>query len=452
MKIQNKITLLFLALSTGILVLLNAFIFYFEYRFNYEDFFKRLETRVNIMSRVRLHPDAESRAYEEMRNRYLERLDHEKEQLLQADPSGRFDNEGLPQTFVKEVIKYGAARHRSKTQFFAGKLVSQGNNKYIVVVSASNPYGLREISELRRILLLGFIGAIAVAFVVGKVFSYYTFMPVRKLTEEVNLITSDNLHSRLETTKSKDEIAELIRTFNSMINRLETAFTTQTNFVSNASHELRTPLTIINGEVELALNQPDPTGQQHTVLQTIRTETDKLIQIINNLLLLAQSGFDGKKQNWQKVRMDELLWLAIASSKKIYPDSNVEVDHLNLPDNEQLLYVMGNDNLLRLAITNIITNACKYSKNKLVNIRLVAKQNQLLIDVADQGIGIPAADLKHIFEPFFRASNTYAYEGHGVGLALTFNIIRQHRGTLNIQSEVGTGTKVQIVLPIAEPE
>ncbi len=452
MKIQNKITLLFLALSTGILVLLNAFIFYFEYKFNYEDFFKRLETRVNIMSRVRLHPDAESRAYEEVRNRYLERLDHEKEQLLQADSTGRFDEEGLPKSFVKEVTQNGTARHRSKSQFFVGKLVLQGNSKYIVVVSALNPYGLREISELRRILLLGFIGAILVAFLVGKVFSYYTFMPVRKLTEEVNLITSDNLHSRLETTNSKDEIAELIRTFNSMINRLETAFTTQTNFVSNASHELRTPLTIINGEVELALNQPDPTGAQHPVLQTIRTETDKLIQIINNLLLLAQSGFDGKKQNWQKVRMDELLWLAIASSKKIYPDSNVEVDHLNLPDNEQLLYAMGNDNLLRLAITNIITNACKYSKNKLVTIRLVAEQNQLLIDVADQGIGIPEADLKHIFEPFFRASNTYAYEGHGVGLALTFNIIRQHNGTLNLQSEVGVGTKVQIVLPIAEPE
>jgi signal transduction histidine kinase len=452
MKIQNKITLLFLALSTGILVLLNAFIFYFEYKFNYEDFFKRLETRVNIMSRVRLHPDAESRAYEEVRNRYLERLDHEKEQLLQADSNGRFDEEGLPKTFIKEILRNGTARYRSRSNFFAGKLISQETSKFIVVVSASNPYGLREINELRRILLYGFIGAILVAFAVGKVFSYYTFMPVRKLTEEVNLITSDNLHSRLETTKSKDEIAELTRTFNSMINRLETAFATQTNFVSNASHELRTPLTIINGEVELALNQPDPTGGQHAVLQTIRTETDKLIQIINNLLLLAQSGFDGKKQNWQKVRMDELLWLAIASSKKIYPDSNIEVDHLNLPDNEQLLYVRGNDNLLRLAITNIISNACKYSKNKLVTVKLAAEQNQLLIDVADEGIGIPEADLKHIFEPFFRASNTYAYEGHGVGLALTFNIIRQHNGTIHIQSEVGSGTRVQIILPITEPQ
>jgi signal transduction histidine kinase len=452
MKIQNKITLLFLVLSTGILVLLNAFIFYFEYKFNYEDFFKRLETRVNIMSRVRLHPDAESRAYQEVRNHYLERLDHEKEQLLQADSDGRFKEEGLPKTLIKEILRNGTARYRSKSKFFAGKFISQKTSKFIVVVSASNPYGLREINELRRILLYGFIGAILVAFAVGKVFSYYTFMPVRKLTEEVNLITSDNLHSRLETTKSKDEIAELTRTFNSMINRLDTAFATQTNFVSNASHELRTPLTIINGEVELALNQPDPTGGQHAVLQTIRTETDKLIQIINNLLLLAQSGFDGKKQNWQKVRMDELLWLAIASSKKIYPDSNIEVDHLNLPDNEQMLHVRGNDNLLRLAITNIISNACKYSKNKLVTVKLAAEQSQLLIDVADEGIGIPEADLKHIFEPFFRASNTYAYEGHGVGLALTFNIIRQHNGTINIQSEVGSGTRVQIILPIAEPQ
>jgi len=449
MKIQSKITLLFLALSTAILLLLNAFILYFEYQFNFEDFFKRLEARVNINSQVHLFPGEESRAYQEVRNRYLEKLDSEKGYLLKADANGRFKNQGLPDELLKEILAAGNARYKRTNQFYAGKAVTRGNDKIIVVVSALNPYGFREILELQKILLIGFFGSLIIVFFVGKAFSHYTFLPVRKLTNQVKSITSDNLHMRLEQPRGKDEIAELSLTFNDMLNRLETAFATQNNFVSNASHELRTPLTIINSEVELALNKPDLPAGQRSVLNTISSETDKLIQILNSLLLLAQSGFDGKKQNWQNIRMDEVVWMSIESTKKLHPDSNIQVDFSALPDDEDMLQVSGNNNLLRLAITNIISNACKYSQNKLVSVKLSVQNNNLVISVTDQGIGIPSTELQHIFVPFFRASNTHEYEGHGVGLPLTLNIIRLHKGSLGIRSEVDTGTELQVFLPVA---
>jgi signal transduction histidine kinase len=449
MKIQSKITLLFLSLSTAILLLLNAFILYFEYRFNYQDFFKRLQARVNLSAQINLFPSEKSEAYQDIRNLYLERLDREKDEIFKADSTGKFTIKVLPTAFFQQVIAAGSAQFKKGNKFFAGKIVNVGRQKYMVVVSALNPYGLREIQELQKILFIGFLGSVVIIFFVGKIFSYYTFIPVRVLTDKVKSISSNNLHLRLDELKGKDEIAELSNTFNNMLNRLETAFETQNNFISNASHELRTPLTIINSEVELALNQPGLDEKQRATLSTIYSETDKLIQILNSLLLLAQSGFDGKKQNWQTIRIDELVLSAVESVKKINPESNIQINFADLPTNEEQLNVSGNNNLLRLAVTNIINNACKYSQNKLVQIRLSVQYEKIVIAVKDQGIGIPSNDLQHIFEPFFRASNTNDYEGHGIGLPLTLNIIRLHRGSIGIRSEVNEGTEIQIFLPAA---
>jgi len=450
MKIQTKITLHFLALSTAILLLLNAFILYFEYQFNYKDFFKRLEARVNITADIRLFPNEKTKAYQEVRNRYLEKLDGEREQLIRSDTNGKFTNTDLPLAFFNEVIKSGNAEFKKDNQFYAGKIVDHGEDKYMVVVSAQNPYGLREIQELQEVLFYGFFGALIIIFFVGKAFSHYTFAPVRKLTDRVNSITSSNLHMRLEDN-GKDEIAELSQTFNNMLNRLETAFETQNNFVSNASHELRTPLTIINSEVELALNKTAANSDERAILTTIQSETNKLTQILNSLLLLAQSGYDGKKQNWQKTRIDELIFTAIESIRKIHPQSNIEIDFAGLPADEEQLNVNGNSNLLNLAISNIISNSCKYSQNQLVIVKLTVESQKLIISITDLGIGIPSTELQHIFEPFFRASNTHEFKGHGVGLPLALNIIRLHKGSIGIRSEVNMGTEIKVFLPSASP-
>jgi len=156
MKIQTKITLLFLAISTGILLLLNAFILYFEYQFNYQDFFKRLEARVNLTAQTRLFPGEKSEAYQEVRNKYLEKLDQEKEIVIKANAEGVFINTGFPDEFFNSVINNGRDTHKGDDQFYAGKLVTRGNEKFMVIVSATNPYGLNEIHALQKILLSGF--------------------------------------------------------------------------------------------------------------------------------------------------------------------------------------------------------------------------------------------------------------------------------------------------------
>ncbi len=449
MKIQSKITLLFLLLAGGILILLISSIFYLAYKFSFDDFYKRLEARVNIAAEVRLSPGAKSKATLEVRNKYLEKLDQEKEYFLNVDSSGKVEaGKGIDTAFIADILLTGQAHFKNHNTFYAGSLFKKEKAKYIVIVSASNPAGFQELQDLQKILLYGFLAAMVLIYFVGKVFSFYTFQPVRRIINNVKNITANNLHFRLDELTGKDEITELSLTFNDMLNRLETAFETQNNFVSNASHELRTPLTIISSEVELALNKQDISVHQREVLNTINAESEKLRQILNSLLTLAQSGFDGKRQNWESIRMDELLLTASESVKRIDPETNIFIDLENLPADENLLLVKGNSNLLRLAINNIISNACKYSNNRLVTVSLMVENHKVILAIKDQGIGIPQTELQHIFEPFFRASNAYEYEGHGVGLPLTLNIIRLHKGSLGISSEVGVGTEIKVFLPV----
>ena len=243
-------------------------------------------------------------------------------------------------------------------------------------------------------------------------------------------------------------MSQLAQTFNNMLNRLETAFETQNNFISNASHELRTPLTIISGEIELAMKaQTSLENQQETFLR-IKNEAERLEHIITSLLGLAQSGFNGKTQPWENVRVDELLWEIKNDLYQVKSESKIVLDFSLLPEDETQLTLKANLNLIKLAITNIVSNACKYSDNKTVTITLSSVKNILSIAIKDEGIGIPQDDIQHIFEPFFRASNTSNFKGYGIGLPLSLNIVRLHRGSIAIKSQEEIGTEIKILLPI----
>ncbi|RYY37714.1 MAG: HAMP domain-containing histidine kinase [Sphingobacteriaceae bacterium] len=452
MKIKTKITLLFFIISTGGLILMNAAIFYFVSDFNFEDFFKRLEARVNLAEQIKIHPDQKSAAYQEVRNRYLEKLVNERDYIIKlpANPADfKKPIDDLPQSFYQTIlVRKEKARYNKDNKFYAGRYFNTPYGEYLIIVSATDPYGFQELVELRKVLVVIFIISIILTYIAGNVFSYYTINPLTRLIKQVKNLSANNLHHRLEEVTGKDEIAELVLTFNNLLNRLETAFETQNNFVSNASHELRTPLTIISGEAQLLLNQKQLDDETRKLVGTIHNEAEKLGQILASLLGLAQTGFDGKKQNWQVVRVDELVLTVVELVKKIEPEGNIDINFNSLPEDESKLYTEGNVNLLQLAMSNIVMNACKYSNNKPVEVRVTSENGMLMIAVTDQGIGIPVEEQPHIFEPFFRASNTTDFQGHGIGLPLTLNIIRLHKGSIGIRSAESEGTEIQIFLPV----
>lgn len=171
------------------------------------------------------------------------------------------------------------------------------------------------------------------------------------------------------------------------------------------------------------------------------------IKKIKALLMIAQTGFDGKIQKMDKVRMDQLLWDVIETLRRIDSRNNIYLDISMLPDNPKKLKVQGNEQLLHLAVTNIIQNGCKYSNFQQVKVSLGATDTDVYIIVKDNGIGIPQEEMNKIYDPFFRASNTKNYEGYGIGLPLARNIVRMHHGELIVSSYENQGTTVQLRFP-----
>jgi signal transduction histidine kinase len=451
MNLNTRITFLFAILSAVIISLLSGFVWYFANEFAFEDFYKRLEARVNIASQIKVVTGKNSAEYKEVRQKYMERLPQEEEQVFVASKVNKiaFDKKvSLPASFYKKIESGQIARHRNANVFYAGKYFKKGLNSYIVIISAKDPYGYRELKDLQKILFVGFFLSVALSYFVGRKFSNFTFKPIRALIKKAKGISAENLHQRLPLIKGNDEIAEISQTFNDMLDRLETAFETQNNFISNASHELRTPLTIISGEAELAVFKAGHLDADlQKSLATIQTEAERLENILTSLLSLAQSGFDGEKQRWEDIRLDELIWDVKASIDLVNPDNQIHIDLSKLPDNPESINLNGNLNLIKLAVTNIVNNACKYSDNRVVDLGLSVTRTNIVISVKDQGIGIPEDELQHVFEPFFRASNTTRYNGYGVGLPLSLNIIRLHKGSIAIKTVQESGTEMSILLP-----
>lgn len=454
MKIQTQTTLLFTILAAAVILLLNAVMYYAATRDTANDFKKRLELRTVVAAKIYFEKDtSSSAAYNELRQQYLEILPSEREYMFKAGTdTQQAGMPPVPASYLQQIkqAKGETVYYRQGDLYFAGILYPVGNDAYYIIKSAVNVYGLQALKNLKRILLIAFIGKVVLVFTVGIYFSRKAFKPFRDIIARVKNIGVENLSLRLTEKRGRDEIAELSRTFNGMLDRLQTAFDIQNNFVSSASHELKTPLTTIIGEAEIVLSKERESDAYRQTLEVILKEAEKLEAMTTALLSLAQSGFNNNRENYEPVRLDELLYEIRETIHRINPEGKLKLEMQDLPMSMEGLLVMGNPQLLKLAISNVIMNACKYSSNQPVGIKISSNQQQLRLDISDSGIGIPDAELKHVFVPFFRASNTGPYKGYGVGLPLALNIIRQHHGNISVASDEGKGTRVTILLPLAE--
>jgi heavy metal sensor kinase len=457
MKFQTRIAIIFFLVTLAIMAVLTTSIYYLITRYTFADFYKRLETRAVIAGRIMLENKSGSvDVFKEMRDRILEKLPQENDYIYEIKQDETFEDEsrelGLPKSFFKNIIDGNNSEYQKKNIFYVGIPYESNGKRFVVIVSAENYYYSHHISNLKNVLLAVVIAISLLVILVSIVFSKYVFNPVRQITNQVKNISSENLHLRLQTSSKNDDINELKNTFNTMLNRLETAFATQNNFISNASHELGTPLTVIIGETDVALSKTRSVEEYKESLESILTEAERLERITKSLLFLAQTGFDGKRQRMELLRADQILWDVKETVDKLNPKNKVQIDLSLIPDNPLKLKIRGNQQLLHLAISNIVNNACKYSSNQIVKISIGTTDDQVIIVVKDTGIGIPASEMEFIYDPFYRASNTTSFEGYGIGLPLARNIMHQHGGTIAVSSDVNEGTIVRLTFPLEKIE
>jgi two-component system, OmpR family, phosphate regulon sensor histidine kinase PhoR len=216
-------------------------------------------------------------------------------------------------------------------------------------------------------------------------------------------------------------------------------------FIANASHELKTPITIIRGFAETLQDHPDlPKEQVKQITEKIVRNTSRMTNIIRNLLTLADIE-NLPRFKLQDCQFEKLLERCANSVSTIYPQVKITIE-----SSEKDLSCQADPELLELAFTNLLDNAAKYSKNSpAIGVRVISNPYGAKISITDNGIGIPQADLEHIFNRFYTVNKAESKKlgGSGLGLSIVETIVQKHMGKITVDSTVGVGSTFHIELP-----
>jgi len=301
---------------------------------------------------------------------------------------------------------------------------------------------------LLEVLLVGTVLAIIAAGFAAWVSSYQALHPLDNVTRTALQITSaDDLSRRIPYSGSpKDEVGQLVAAFNQTLSRLENLFYTQRRFLADVGHELRTPLTVIKGNVGLMRKIKDFDEES---LVTIEDEVDRLTRMVGDLLLLAQAESGKIPLAHEVVELDTLL-LEVLNQMQVLTHERMR---LNLGSIDQVL-VCGDRDRLKQVIVNLVGNAINYTpKGGEVIMALGKVGDKAQLTVTDKGPGIPADDLPHIFERFYRGEKSRTRQrdgkGFGLGLSIAYWIVRNHGGRIEVNSTLGKGTTFCVWLPLA---
>lgn len=459
MKIKYRITLLFTVVVTLILLIVCSSIYYFSDLNRQKDFKKRLRNRalttVNLLLTVQGIDNNLLRKIDEttiitIRDKSVVIYNDRNEELYSYT-----DSNIAPVRVDSSVLK--KARKTGEYNFTVGQREvivinhQNHNQKYTIVAAAYDKDGLEKLSQLYLILFISLVSGILITFFSGLAFSSSIVLPIKKITNEVKEISSQNLSRRIDLNEPKDELHELSSTFNDLLTRLEESFEIQGHFIANASHELSTPLTSISSQLEITLQNERSAAEYRSALLSVYEDVRNLNQLTRSLLEIAKASGTSEGMELVLVRIDELLMKLPADLRKTDSRFKAEMHFDTFPENEDNLLVFGNPDLLYSAVKNIALNACKYGSDHTATISLSFTRNQLIIMISDNGPGISEDERKMIFQPFFRGRGMHDIQGFGLGLSLASRIITLHKGKLELtSSEKERETIFSIFFPIAK--
>ncbi len=301
---------------------------------------------------------------------------------------------------------------------------------------------------LLSVLLAGTLISLLIAGLATWLSTNRSLAPLEDVTRTALQITSaDDLSRRIPYQgPPEDEVGQLIAAFNKTLSRLETLFNTQRRFMADVGHELRTPLTVIKGNVGL-MRRIGQTDEES--LSGIESEVDRLTRLVGDLLLLAQAESGKLPLDTRLIEVDTLLLEAMQQMRVLARERL----QLRIGEIDQVL-VCGDADRLKQVLVNLIGNAINYTPpGGEVIVSLSKEGDQARLLVSDNGPGIPAEDLPHIFERFYRGEKSRTRsrdgKGFGLGLSIAYWIVRNHNGRIDVESTTGKGTTFCVWLPLA---
>jgi heavy metal sensor kinase len=315
----------------------------------------------------------------------------------------------------------------------------------IQVLTSLKPYN-DTLDVVQRILVLGTLFATALAALTGAALAQTAIAPLHRIANTAARINrAQDLGRRIAVDCPRDELGHLAVTINDMLDRIEGMFDRQRTFLADVSHELRTPLTTIRGEVELMQR----TGHvDDEALTAVRGESERMSRMIDDLLLLARADTESHATGKHSpVPLDQLV-MDVFHQGQMMARSNG--GHQIVLGNADALTVSGDRDRLKQLLLNLVANAFRHTPSgTTVTLELFREDDEARLIVRDDGPGIPADDVPHIFERFYRVdkARTRSSGGTGLGLAIVRSIARAHGGDVTLACPASGGTSFTVTLP-----
>lgn len=328
------------------------------------------------------------------------------------------------------------------------------NNQLLFIIQVARPLTERDrsLATLSSTLIIASLFTTAIAFGIGWVFSGTTLRPIHRITQTAQTIGNESgtdelaLSRRVDYSGPNDEIGQLAKTFNTMLARLEGAYKRvsqtlklQREFVADVSHELRTPLTTVRGNLALLRHTPPlPAEEQTDILTDLVDESDRLIRLVNGLLVMARAdtGYDLVRE---PLPLNPLVEEVCRQARNLDPQREIIAD---VPE----VTVLGDRDANKQVLLILLDNALKHSSGT-IRVTAESQDTQVIISVSDQGAGISPEALPHVFDRFFRGEASSTVDGYGLGLSIAKALVEGQGGTIAIESQVSVGSTVRVSLP-----
>ena len=263
--------------------------------------------------------------------------------------------------------------------------------------------------------------------------------PVSKISNTASEIQKNgDFSKRIKIDEGKDEIHKMANAFNEMLNSLENSYIREKQFSSDVSHELRTPVSVILTESQYSMEYADTLEEAKDSFSVIQRQAKRMSELINQIMELSKI----EKQttiDLQKINFSETVQKILDDYKNLLSEKNIKI----LKDIEQNIFINADKVMIERLLDNLLNNAMKFTKDK-INVKLYSENENCVMEIEDNGIGIPEEDKKLIWGRFYQVNdsrNKKVNKGFGLGLSLVAKIIEQHNASIEVESELNKGTK-----------
>jgi heavy metal sensor kinase len=369
-----------------------------------------------------------------------------------SSPKDRSFDPGKIEVLLKTVNEANSRDQQlsdgAKLLIYTLPFTSRDSSRFLIETGAPYKQIDSVLHGLVLTLVLGFPLAIAVSIGGGYFFMRQALAPVDKITHSAEQITSRNLSERLPISNTGDELERLSISLNRMIARLEEAFQHTSRFSADASHELRTPLTVLRGELEAIIQHPNNPIETTEAISSALEETERLSKIVESLLAISRLEAGEAQMEYIRFDLSELTVTTVDQMRQLAEDKNISLECKVTNKVE----VEGDRARLKQVVVNLLDNAIKYTpEGGSVQLTVSSNDSSAIIEVSDNGIGIPADALPHIFERFYRVDKVRSRQmgGAGLGLSIIKSICTAHGGQVEVKSIEGEGSRFRIELRLA---